>query len=98
MTRIQFQPLLSCLVQVCYTFDAGPNACLYLLKSNVRDVLGLVRHFFPPVQNGEEFIRGITKEVPEVSEVINTVAFDGKRYAGISPFNDITNCVAINKC
>ena len=33
--------------KVAYTFDAGPNAVLYMPKSNVSQVLGLINHFFP---------------------------------------------------
>lgn len=36
--------------QVCYTFDAGPNAVLYMPKKNVAQVLGLINHFFPSTQ------------------------------------------------
>merc|ERR1719150_1617810 len=32
----------------CYTFDAGPNACIYLREEHVALVAGLVNHFFPP--------------------------------------------------
>ncbi|XP_017885204.2 diphosphomevalonate decarboxylase [Ceratina calcarata] len=37
-------------VKVAYTFDAGPNATLYLLEETVADVLGLLHHFFPPLE------------------------------------------------
>ncbi|KAH9491651.1 hypothetical protein Btru_030588 [Bulinus truncatus] len=33
-------------VKVAYTFDAGPNACLYLLENDVPLVVSFVRHFF----------------------------------------------------
>ena len=33
---------------VCYTFDAGPNACLFLREEHVPLVAGLIQHFFPP--------------------------------------------------
>ncbi|KAL8621593.1 hypothetical protein ACOMHN_026264 [Nucella lapillus] len=36
------------LPQVAYTFDAGPNACLYLQEGDVARVVGLLTHFFPP--------------------------------------------------
>ncbi|BFZ12530.1 hypothetical protein BsWGS_15569 [Bradybaena similaris] len=51
--------------KVAYTFDAGPNACLYLLEEDVPRVLNLVKHFFPPTQsNGQpSFVTGIS--VPE---------------------------------
>ncbi|XP_059089942.1 diphosphomevalonate decarboxylase-like isoform X2 [Tigriopus californicus] len=32
---------------VGYTFDAGPNACLFLLKEHVPLLVHLVRHYFP---------------------------------------------------
>jgi diphosphomevalonate decarboxylase len=31
-----------------YTFDAGPNACLYLPRANVVEVLALIQTHFPP--------------------------------------------------
>ncbi|KAJ2998909.1 diphosphomevalonate decarboxylase [Globomyces sp. JEL0801] len=33
--------------RAAYTFDAGPNAVLYLNKKHVAEVIGLVNHFFP---------------------------------------------------
>jgi len=35
-------------IKCTYTFDAGPNACLYLPKVNVVEVLALVKATFPP--------------------------------------------------
>ena len=32
----------------CYTFDAGPNACIFLREEHVPLVSGLIEHFFPP--------------------------------------------------
>ena len=34
--------------QVAYTFDAGPNACLFLMEKEVPEVLAMIQHFFPP--------------------------------------------------
>ncbi len=53
----------SIVLQACYTFDAGPNACLFMLESDVALVAKVVKHFFPP--NGDEksaFMRGVTIE------------------------------------
>ncbi|RUS91995.1 hypothetical protein EGW08_000208 [Elysia chlorotica] len=48
-------------VKVAYTFDAGPNACLYLLEEDVPRVLSLVRHFFPPSKDMKDssFVTGL---------------------------------------
>merc|ERR1712193_558464 len=43
--------------KVAYTFDAGPNACLYVCQKDVAMVINLIKHFFPP-DNSAEFIRG----------------------------------------
>ena len=34
--------------QVAYTFDAGPNACLFLMEKEVPEVLAMIHLFFPP--------------------------------------------------
>ena len=34
--------------QVAYTFDAGPNACLFLMENEVPEVLAMIQLFFPP--------------------------------------------------
>ncbi len=51
------QPKIFLLFQVCYTFDAGPNACLFLPQANLPRVASLIQHFFPS-DNGENFFRG----------------------------------------
>ena len=33
--------------KVTYTFDAGPNACLYLPAENLPEVYALIQHFYP---------------------------------------------------
>ncbi|XP_060734822.1 diphosphomevalonate decarboxylase [Tachysurus vachellii] len=45
--------------RVAYTFDAGPNAVIYLLQDHVAEFVQTVRHFFPPESNGGEFVKGI---------------------------------------
>ncbi|RWS18258.1 diphosphomevalonate decarboxylase-like protein, partial [Leptotrombidium deliense] len=44
--------------RVAYTFDAGPNACLYLLNDAVDEILAVVNHFFPPKSSDYEYRRG----------------------------------------
>lgn len=40
--------------RAAYTFDAGPNAVLYLRKEHVAEVLAIVNHIFPPPSGEEE--------------------------------------------
>ncbi|XP_072757603.1 diphosphomevalonate decarboxylase [Anoplolepis gracilipes] len=50
-------------VKVAYTFDAGPNATLYLLEKDVSAVMGILNHFFPPLENVTiEYKRGLSVE------------------------------------
>ena len=55
---------------MAYTFDAGPNACLYLEEKDVERVVSLVNHFFPHGNSTKDtFIRGIPVEVNGPSKV-----------------------------
>lgn len=40
--------LHTAMFQVAYTFDAGPNACLFLLENEIAEVLSLIKHYFFP--------------------------------------------------
>ncbi|XP_050347584.1 diphosphomevalonate decarboxylase [Nymphalis io] len=44
-------------IKVAYTFDAGPNACLYLLEKDVPEILSLIKHMFPTTS--DDFIKGL---------------------------------------
>ncbi|KAL8609212.1 hypothetical protein ACOMHN_036656 [Nucella lapillus] len=67
--------------QVAYTFDAGPNACLYLQEGDVARVVGLLTHFFPPAPAPHPFVRGrpVTPRHPTQEECKN---FDIPRSEG----------------
>lgn len=46
--------------QAAYTFDAGANACVYLLESEVDKFLSYLNVYFPNDENaGNEYFRGI---------------------------------------
>lgn len=54
--------------KVAYTFDAGPNACLYLLEKNVKRVVSFISKVFPNDNMGTvEYMRGIPVDSFEVS-------------------------------
>ncbi|XP_026321296.1 diphosphomevalonate decarboxylase [Hyposmocoma kahamanoa] len=46
-------------IKVAYTFDAGPNACLYLLEKEVPKVLSLIKHVFPS-SSPEAYVTGLS--------------------------------------
>ncbi|XP_068618136.1 diphosphomevalonate decarboxylase [Battus philenor] len=52
-------------LKVAYTFDAGPNACLYLLDKEVPKVLALIKHLFP--SSNSEFVVGLQND-----EIVDT--------------------------
>ena len=56
------------LYQVAYTFDAGPNACLYLREEDVPLVLSLIKHFFPPLSD-KDFVQGRPVHAVEINQV-----------------------------
>lgn len=53
------------ILQVAYTFDAGPNACLFLLESDLPIVASLINHVFPPENKNINYFKGM--ETPLVS-------------------------------
>nr|QYV43150.1 diphosphomevalonate decarboxylase [Colaphellus bowringi] len=64
--------------KVAYTFDAGPNACLYLLDSEVEEVLSVIDYVFPPVVNSEGYLKGIPLSKKAITEELKAV-FEAKR-------------------
>ncbi|KAG8189626.1 hypothetical protein JTE90_009557 [Oedothorax gibbosus] len=56
--------------KVAYTFDAGPNACLYLLEKDVPEMLALVKCIFPPQDESAKFIRGYKSPLSTISETL----------------------------
>ncbi|KRT85554.1 hypothetical protein AMK59_1236, partial [Oryctes borbonicus] len=47
--------------QVAYTYDAGPNACLYTLENNVGEIISIINEIFP-TNISEGYIKGIPVE------------------------------------
>lgn len=56
--------------KIAYTFDAGPNACLYLLKQDVPHVLSVINTAFPSLDSTVEYVRGSPlNEVPLIEDL-----------------------------
>lgn len=54
-------------VRVAYTFDAGPNACVYLLDREVSKFLSFINIIYPNDEIPlEEYIRGLPSEIKTV--------------------------------
>ncbi|XP_042741845.1 diphosphomevalonate decarboxylase isoform X2 [Lagopus leucura] len=63
--------------KVAYTFDAGPNAVIFMLEDTVDEFVEVVRRSFPPSSNGDQFLRGQpvgTAVLPE--ELVSAVVVD----------------------
>ncbi|NXK98295.1 MVD1 decarboxylase, partial [Formicarius rufipectus] len=45
--------------KVAYTFDAGPNAVIFMLADTVDEFVEVVRRSFPPATNGDRFVQGL---------------------------------------
>ncbi|XP_014487134.1 PREDICTED: diphosphomevalonate decarboxylase [Dinoponera quadriceps] len=56
-------------VKVAYTYDAGPNATLYLMEEDLPAVIGALDHFFPPPEdNTVLYKRGLRIEETKPSQ------------------------------
>lgn len=58
-------------MQVAYTFDAGPNACLFLNENDVPEVTALINEIFPKTTESVEYIKGIPIQEVALEEVYN---------------------------
>ena len=56
------------LIQACYTFDAGPNACVFLLEEHVTLVARVVAHFFPAADVDKTFFQGQQLDLEKPAE------------------------------
>ncbi|CAH1958969.1 unnamed protein product [Acanthoscelides obtectus] len=53
--------------KVAYTYDAGPNAVLYLLDSSVDEFMSVINYLFPP-QDTAEYYKGLPLSSNQLSQ------------------------------
>eukprot|EP01111_Echinosteliopsis_oligospora_P000070 TRINITY_DN10067_c0_g1_i2.p1 TRINITY_DN10067_c0_g1~~TRINITY_DN10067_c0_g1_i2.p1 ORF type:complete len:276 (-),score=77.85 TRINITY_DN10067_c0_g1_i2:93-920(-) len=72
--------------KVAYTFDAGPNACLYLPKQNVAEVLSLVLSHFPApsTTSSNEYVRSKDETIVAQAKAITPSSSTASLYGSSS--------------
>ncbi|KAL8195072.1 UNVERIFIED_CONTAM: hypothetical protein K2H54_046308 [Gekko kuhli] len=58
--------------KVGYTFDAGPNAVLFALEDTVGELVEVIKHSFPPEDNGGQFLKGLPVQGASLSDELLT--------------------------
>lgn len=67
---------------VAYTFDAGPNACLYVLAEHVPQLVDAIQKVFPnDLMDSAEYLRGL----PISGEILETSQKNKIELSGIEP-------------
>ncbi|XP_065298949.1 diphosphomevalonate decarboxylase isoform X7 [Dermacentor albipictus] len=68
--------------KLAYSFDAGPNACLFLLEESLPEVLALIEYAFPTSTNEVDFFRGRPAVIGKMSqELVEYMAINPQRDA-----------------
>ena len=64
--------------QMCYTFDAGPNACLFVPAAAVGQVMALLLKVFPPSDHCsmETYVRGLPTVTPQLLPSLEALGTD----------------------
>ncbi|KAF2898458.1 hypothetical protein ILUMI_07716 [Ignelater luminosus] len=68
--------------KVAYTFDAGPNACLYMLEQDVPEFFTLIMNVFPSDLDSVEYVKGMPLKVSVLSEQLKELADNYRHNTG----------------
>ena len=81
--------------QVCYTFDAGPNAVLYIPKKNVAQVIGLINHFFPlkPFSAEKEYFGRASQFLDKIDKTKLNASIDKMKLSSW-PYNSLKRIIS----
>lgn len=69
--------------QAAYTFDAGPNATIYLLEKDVAELISIIDYYFPPNNDIHiEYHKGVPVDikVPTRVNFFCTELFDSMHF------------------
>lgn len=60
--------------KAAYTFDAGPNACIYLLENEVEPFIAELNNLYPnDTTPQEEYVRGIPVQLNRNNDLVGFV-------------------------
>lgn len=67
--------------RVAYTFDAGPNACIYLLESETEEFLSVINYVFPPSSN-TGYLKGLQVRQKPINKELEMMFQEKKHRPG----------------